>query len=191
MFQLRNVFGAVRHHVGHQPHRGHRRKDVGAARDVLFEHVVLHGAAELLERNAAPARDRQHEREQDRGRRVDRHRDGDAVERDLGEERLDVGDRIDRDADFADFAARLRRIGVVAELRRQVEGDRESGDAVVEQVAVARVGFRGAREARILAHRPMPPAIHVAADAARERKAYPAAYARPRDHRSRVAAEFR
>ena len=99
------MFGAVGHHIGDEAHRGNRRENVGAARDVFFEYVVLHGAAEFFERDAAPAGNREHQGEQNGGRRVDRHRDGHAVERDVGEERFDVRDRVDRDADLTHLAA--------------------------------------------------------------------------------------
>ncbi len=42
--------GAVREEVGREPHRRPRREDVVPARDVLLEHVVLHGAAQPLAR---------------------------------------------------------------------------------------------------------------------------------------------
>ena len=60
----------------------------------------------------------------------------------------------DRHADPADLALRLGRVGVVAHLGRQVEGDRQAGLALLEQVAEALVGLLGGREARVLAHRP-------------------------------------
>ena len=37
-----------------------------------------------------------------------------------------VLDRVDRDADAADFAGRERMVGVVAHLRRQIEGDAQA-----------------------------------------------------------------
>ncbi len=69
-------------------------------------------------------------------------------------------ERADRHADAADFAAGQQMVGVAAHLGRQVEGDREPGLPVLEQVAVAAVGFLGVAEARVLAHRPQPPAVH-------------------------------
>src|SRR5437762_3376430 len=48
-------------------------------------------------------------------------------------------ERIGRDAGAADLAVGARVVGVVAELRRQVERDGEAGLPVVEQVPVARV----------------------------------------------------
>ena len=75
----------------------------------------------------------------------------------------------DRHADLADLALGLGRIGVVAHLGRQVEGDRQAGLALVEQVTEAPVGLRGRGEAGVLAHRPEAAAVHRRLDAARER----------------------
>ena len=79
------------------------------------------------------------EEQQQRGGRVDRHRRRDLAERDAGEQDLHVGERVDRDAGAADLAERARVVGVVAELGRQVERDREPGLAALEEIAVARV----------------------------------------------------
>ncbi len=109
------------------------------------------------------------EREQHRGRRVDRHRRRDLAERDPAEERLHVGERVDRHAFAADLAERARVVGVVAHQRRHVEGRREARLPVVEQVAEALVRLLGGAEAGELAHRPELPAVHRRVDAARER----------------------
>src|SRR4051794_4753841 len=63
----------------------------------------------------------------------------------------------------------MRVVGVVAELRRQVERDREAGLPAVEQVAVTRVRLLRRGEAGVLADRPRAPAVHVAVRAARVR----------------------
>jgi hypothetical protein len=63
----------------------------------------------------------------------------------------------------------LRRVGVVAHLGRQVEGDRQAGLALLEEVAEAPVRLLGRREPGVLAHRPQAAAIHGRLDAARER----------------------
>ena len=57
------------------------------------------------------------------------------------EERLHVGNRVNGDTDAADLTLRLWRVGVVAHLRWQVEGNRETGLTLLQQVAVALVGF--------------------------------------------------
>jgi hypothetical protein len=82
-----------------------RRIDVSAACDVLLQNVVLDRAPDFVERNVLLPRDREVEREQDRGRRVNGHRRRDFVERNAGEQMFHVFERIDRHADFADFAA--------------------------------------------------------------------------------------
>ncbi len=79
-----------------------------------------------------------------------------------------VLDRVDGDADAADLAEAERVVGVAADLGRQVEGH-ESPVSLVEQVAVALVGFLGRGEAGVLAHRPEPVAVHPLVDAAGER----------------------
>ena len=85
------------------------------------------------------------------------------------EERLHVGERVDGDALAPDLAERARVIGVVAHQRRHVEGGREPGLAVLEQVAEALVRLLGRAEAGELAHRPEAAAVHRRVDAARER----------------------
>src|SRR5207237_2893724 len=69
----------------------------------------------------------------------------------------------------ADLAERPRIVRVVAELRREIERDRETRLAVIEQVAIARVRLLRGGEARVLADRPRAAAVHVAIRAARER----------------------
>ena len=57
-------------------------------------------------------------------------------------------------------------VGVVAHEGGHVEGGREAGLPVVEQETEAGVGVLGGTEARELAHRPEPPAVHAGVDAA-------------------------
>ena len=64
-------------------------------------------------------------------------------------------------------------VRVVAHLGRQVEGDREAGLPLLEEVAEALVGLGRRAEAGVLAHRPEPPAVHRGLDAARERDTRP------------------
>src|SRR5207245_8054224 len=64
---------------------------------------------------------------------------------------------------------RTRVVRVVAELRRQVEGDGEPGLAPLEQVAEARVRLLGGGEARVLTDRPRAPPVHVRIGPAGER----------------------
>ncbi len=166
----RHRLPAVREDVRDQPHRRPRREDVGAARDVLLEDVVLGGARQRRRAHALAAGDGDVQGEEDRRGGVDRHRRGHAVERDALEQVLHVLQRGDGHADLAHLAARDRRVRIVTHLCGQVEGDRETGLSLVEQEAVTLVGLRGRAEARILAHRPQPRAIATRVDAARERE---------------------
>jgi hypothetical protein len=109
------------------------------------------------------------EGEHDRRRRIDRHRDRHVAERDAGEQRFHVVERVDRHALAPDLTQRARMVGVVAHQRRHVERRRQARLAVVEQIAEALVGLLGRAEPGELAHRPQPAAIHRRIDPARER----------------------
>ena len=166
----RDALRAVGEQVGGEPHRGPRREDVVAPGRVLLEHVVLHRAAQAVARDTLPLRDELVEQQQQRGRGVDRHRGGDLVERDPVEERLHVGDRVDRHAGTPDLAVRTRVVRVVPELRGEVERDREARLALREQVPEAGVRLLGRAEPCVLADRPRAAAVHVRVRAARERE---------------------
>ena len=104
--------------------------------------------------DALPLADRDVERQQDDRRRVDGHRRRHLVERDAVEQRRHVLERVDGHADLADLAGGQRVVGVVAHLRRQVEGDAQARLALRQQVAVAAVGLRRRGEPGVLPHRP-------------------------------------
>ena len=143
-----------------------RRVDVGAAGDVLLEHVVLDRAGELVARRRPAPRRRA-------GTAAAAARPGALIVIEV--ETLSSGmpsnssahvvDRVDRDADLADLAVRDRRVGVVAHLGRQVEGDRQAAGAVRDELLVALVGLLGGAEAGVLAHRPGPAGVHRRVDA--------------------------
>src|SRR5262249_22412643 len=96
------------------------------------------------------------EREQPGGRRVDGHRGVHLAERDLVEERAHVAQVGDRHADLADLALGERVIAVVAGLGRQIEGDRETGLTLGEVLAIERVRLVRRRMAGISAEDPGP-----------------------------------
>ena len=88
------------------------------------------------------------EREHRQHRAVHGHRHRHLVERDAGEQRAHVVDRIDRDAGHADIAGDARMIGVVAAMGGEIEGDREAllpgrEIAPVEGVGIFRRGEAG------------------------------------------------
>ena len=146
-------------HVGDQPHRRLRREGVGAPREVLLDDVVLGRALERGALDALLVGDGDVEAEEPRRGRVDRHRGVHLAERDAVDERLHVAAVDDRDADLADLAAREHGVGVVAGLRRQVEGDREAGLPLRQVPAVELVGAAGVGVAGVGPHHPGPVAI--------------------------------
>ena len=111
---------AVGEQIRGQPHRGHGRIDEVPAGDVLLEDVVL-GGAQCLRGHVLLLTDELVEQQQRRGRRVDRHRGRDLVERDAVEHPPHVLDRVDGDAGAADLAHAERIVRVATELGGQVE----------------------------------------------------------------------
>jgi hypothetical protein len=162
------VLGGPGEGVGDQAHGVRDGEDVGAAGDVLLEDVVLEGAGERGGVGAGAFGRGDVEGEQDRRGRVNRHRGGDAVEWDIGEEALHVLERVDGDADAADLAEREGRVRVVADLGGEVEGHREAGGPVGEQEFVTAVGLFRVAHAGVLAHGPEAVAVHAGLDAAGE-----------------------
>ena len=151
---------AVGEAVRDQAQRRARRVDVGAARDVLLEHVVLDRPGQRARAGALLLPHHLVEHEQHRGGRVDRHRGGHLAERYAVEQPAHVVDRVDRDPHLADLAVRDRGVGVVSHLRRQVEGDRQAGRPGLDQLLEAPVGLRGAGESGVLPHRPGTFGVH-------------------------------
>ena len=160
VFQRGNLLVAVGEHVTDQSERLLRRVDVGAARDVLLEHVVLDGPGELVAGNPLLLRDQLVEQQEHRARRVDRHRGGHLVERQPVEKHPHVVDRVDRDADLADLAVRDRLVAVVAHLGRQVEGHAEAAGAGLDELVVPLVRLLGGAEPGVLPHRPRAAGVH-------------------------------
>ena len=141
-------------HVGDQPHRGLGREGVGAAREVLLDDVVLGRALQRRALDPVLLGDGDVEAEQPGGGRVDRHRGVHLVERDAVEELVHVALVGDRDADLADLAAGEDVVGVIAGLRRQVEGDGEAGLALGQVAPVELVGAPGVGVPGVGAHHP-------------------------------------
>ncbi len=167
---LRQLLVTIGHHVGHQPQRRPRRINVGAARDVLLQNVVLHRAGQPPRlRPLAPGR-RHVQRQQNGGRRVDGHRGGNLLQGDAFEQKLHVLQGINGHSHATHFPACLPVVGVVPYLRRQVESHRQAGLALREQVAEAPIRFRSGPEAGILPHRPQPAAVHRGVDPTGVRK---------------------
>ena len=107
------------------------------------------------------------QRQQDRRRRVDGHRGGDLLQVDAVEQPHHVFDGVDGHAHLADFAHGQRVVGVESDLRRQIEGDAQSGGALAQQIFVAAVRLVGVAHAGVLPHGPQAAAIHRGLHAAR------------------------
>ena len=122
---LRHFFGREQDHVLAQPHRGRRRENIGAARQIFLDDVVLRRALQGGARHALFVGQRDIERQQPGRGGVDRHRRVHRAGRDAVEQRAHIAEMADRHADFADLAFGL--VAVITGLRRQIEGDREPG----------------------------------------------------------------
>ena len=168
--ELGHALRAVGEDVGDDAHRGPGRVDVGVAHHELLEDVVLDRALQFRELRALLQRGGDVERHDRDDRAVHRHRHRDLAQRDAVEQLLHVQDRVDRHASLADVAHDARVVGVVAAVRREVEGDREAHLARGEIAAVEGVALGGGREAGILAHRPWPRDVHRRVRPAPERR---------------------
>ncbi len=152
--------------VRDDPHGRTRRIDIGAARDILLENIVLHRSGELADIGALPPGDQYVQAEQDGRGGVDRHRGRDLVERDPFEQALHVGERRDRHADAPHFSRGQRMVGIEADLRGQIERHRKPRGPLRNQIAVAPVALFGGAETGILPHGPGSAAVHLRIDAA-------------------------
>ena len=141
-FHFGSSLGREDRDVLDQPHRGRRRKHVGAARQIFLDDVVLDRAGQRSARRALLVGDRDVERHQPRRGGVDGHRGVHRGERNAVEQRAHVAEVRDRHADLADLAARQHVIAVVAGLGRQIERDREAGLALGEIFPIERIRTR-------------------------------------------------
>ena len=156
-------------HVLDQAHAGPRRDDPFLLGDELLQHVGLRRPAQLIAPVPGPLGGRHVHRQQDVGRRVNRHRGGDAVQRQAPEQDFHILQRVDRHALAANLPLRPSVIGVVAHQRGHVKGHRQSGLPLLQQVVKTTVTIFWRPEAGELPHGPQAPPIHGGMDAARER----------------------
>src|SRR4029450_11151021 len=91
---LRQPLPRIREEIRRQAHRRLRREDVISARAVLLEDVVLDGSAKRGARDALLLGHELVQQQEQRGRRVDRHRRRDLAQRDPVEKKLHGGDRV-------------------------------------------------------------------------------------------------
>ena len=170
VFQFRQLPIAVGEDVGHDPERWARRVDVGPARHVFLEDVVLDRAGQDPLIDALFPSDGDVQGQQDDGRRVDGHGRGDLAERDPGKQLFHIREGIDGHADPADLPLGQGVVRVVPHLGREVEGDAQAADALVQQVVIAPVGLGRGAKTGVLAHGPEPSPVHRRLDAAGKRE---------------------
>jgi len=156
----RHVLGTVGDDVRDDPHRGLRRVDVGVAGEEFLEDVVLDRACQLLLLHALLLGGHDVARQDGEHGAVHRHGDGHLVQRDPVKEDLHVLDGIDGHAGLAHVAGHAGMIGVVAAVRRQVEGDRKARLACGEVSPVEGVRLPGRGEPGVLADRPGMVGVH-------------------------------
>jgi hypothetical protein len=89
---FRHMLDRVVDRIGDQAHRRTRRIDVGAAREIFLDDVVLGGAAQFGRIDPSPLRQADVQRQEPRRRGIDGHRGVHLIERDLVEQLIHVLD---------------------------------------------------------------------------------------------------
>ena len=140
--------------VDGEPEARSRGEDVGPPAEILLHDVVLRRARQRARRDTEILRVGHVEAEQPRRGGVDRHRRVHRRHRDLVEQLVHVSEMRHGHTDLADLACRLDGVGVVAGLRRQVEGDRQPGLTLGQVGPVELVRGAGGRVARVRPHHP-------------------------------------
>ena len=152
--------------IHHQAHGGLGGEDILFLGDILFEDVVLEGAAQLVGAHALLLGGGDVHGPDDGGGRVDGHAGGDFVQGDILEQDLHILERGDGDPAGAELAQGFGGVGVVAHQGGEVEGDGEAGLALAQEVFEASVGLFGGAEPGEHAHGPQPAAVQGGVDAA-------------------------
>ena len=150
--EARGVAGTELEGVHDQAHRRLGRIDVLLLRNVFLQDVILDGAGDFFPVSALLFGDHQIHRPQHRGGRVDGHGNRGLLQVDGGEEDFHVLEGVDSYAALADLAFAGWMIGVVPHERGEIEGDRETASAMLEQILVALVGLFRRSEAGELTH---------------------------------------
>ena len=139
--ELWHLRGGVGEDVGDDANARAGRIDISVAHHEFFEDVVLDRARQFGVRHALFLGRDDVKREHRQHRAVHGHRHAHLVERNAGEQRAHVVDRVDGHARHADVAGHARMVAVVAAMGGEIEGDGEAllpgGEiAPVEGVAV-------------------------------------------------------
>ena len=124
--ELRHLGRAIGKDIRDNPHRGCRRIDIGIAHHEFLQNIVLDGACQGGRRNALLLGSGDEQRQHRHDRAIHRHGDGHAVQRNVAEQDVHVGDGIDRHPGHADIVRDKLVIGVIAPVRRQIERHRQA-----------------------------------------------------------------
>ena len=130
------MLGGIGRHIGNHPQRRRGRADIGAARQVLFDDVILNCTLQGGNFGTLFFGHGDIEGEQPRGGGIDGHRGIHLVEGNVGEQCPHIAQVSDGHADFAHLATRQNVVAVVADLSRQIEGDGQPGLPACEVATV-------------------------------------------------------
>ena len=154
--ELGHLGSGISEDIGDDSHRLAGRIDVGIAHHIFFEDVILNRARELGWRDALFLGGDVVEGEHRQDRAVHCHRDRHLIKRDAVEERFHIEYAVDGDARHADITHNPRMIGVVAAMRGEVEGYRQSFLTGGKVAAVEGVALLGGGVTGVLPYRPGP-----------------------------------
>ena len=130
--------------IGDHPQRGFRRADIGPAREIFLDDVILHRAVQGSDIGALFFGHGDVKRQQPGGGGVDCHRGVHLLQRDIRKQHPHVAQVGHRHADLAHLAPAEFMITVIAGLGRQIEGHRQAGLPLGKIGPIERVrGFGG------------------------------------------------
>ena len=141
----------------------HRRRgwiDVGVPHHELFENVILNRPRQFFGSNALFFGSDDVKSENRNHRAVHRHRNRHLVERNLVEQNFHVFYRINCHTRLADVARHPIMVGVVAAMRCQIKGNRQTFLTRRKVTPIKGIGRFGSRKTRILANRPRLRCVH-------------------------------
>ena len=162
-----HALGRIGDDVPDDAHRGFGRINIGVAHHVFFQNIVLNRSRQLLGLHALLFPGNDISREDRNHSAVHRHGYAHFFERDLIEKDLHILDRVNGHTGFSHIPHHTRMIRIIAAMRSQIEGDRQSHLARSEVLPIKGVGFLGRGKARVLANSPGFDSIHRGSRAAR------------------------
>ena len=158
--ELRHVVGGVLENVADNTHGHIRRINVGVTNHEFLQNIVLDGTGHDLLVYALFLTGYDEEGQDRKNGAVHGHGYGHLVQRNAGEQDVHVQHGANGYACFTNVAYYTGVIRVVAAMRRQVEGDRQTFLTGCQVAAVESVGFFCSGETSILTNRPGTEYVH-------------------------------